>query len=143
MDERLHAWFGHLERVNRLAFGAKLLWLTEGKPSLPELVARTLGDTGMRLPPTGTDFSLKLNTRRPSRTVGGVELNQVRQWSQVQVVAESVMGGTPMTWDKHGVDLDLDINSVPAGIEAGNLFVLYRELKDLGESFAADGETFA
>jgi hypothetical protein len=48
-----------------------------------------------------------------------------------------------MTWDKHGVDLDLDINSVPAGIEAGNLFVLYRELKDLGESFAADGETFA
>ena len=140
----MHQWILHsCPPTQRLAFGAVLLYPvqnpSEGNKMLAELLPALKIDTDMH------DLLYRVNRRRPSRTLEGIELNRLSTWSVATIleILVEVPGSDRVesTVTRNVCRLELDINTAPqAPRRIDNPAGILEELVELGNEIAAEGD---
>lgn len=135
-------------RLMRLAFGAILLLPADSRHD----GYRRLDDLlpGIKVDPNSTDFSYRINRRRPSDSgIKGLEINRLSTWSVAHMRSLSlhVSGDTPRIQGLqdafHACRLELDINTAPdfgRPINKNAIGRVLSELIDLGSEIAMEGD---
>ena len=142
--ELMHQWIVRsCPPTQRLAFGAVLLFPVqdpaEGNKILTELLPALKIDMDMH------DLLYRVNRRRHSRTIEGVELNRLSTWSIASIleIRVEVQGSERVESTVTGnvCRLELDVNTAPQPTQRiDDLAGIFEELVDLGNEIAAKGD---
>jgi len=140
----VHAWFNLAPRLDRLAFGAVVLLPVanrmEGYTRLESYLP------GLRLEGT-SDLEYRINRRRRSRHVEGLEINRLVQWAVVEMRIIQAPGGRGeflgSSTGQFACQTQLDINTVPeyrGGFEGAQAQAVFDELVTLGRETIEVGD---
>jgi hypothetical protein len=149
--EAIVPWLAHCPRVNRLAFGASLIFETHSREDAYHFLSNYLNFD--LEPESSSDFGYQINRGRSSRTLPDLWINRLTKWSairQVTLVGNLIVGENPTnlslssTPNSHGAKLELDINTSGERTEEfleGSIQPLYSELVQLGVEIIRDGDS--
>lgn len=130
-------------RIQRLAFGAVLTKPVESLQSGYEALGMYL--PAVQISADSSDFLYQINRRRPSRAVGGIELNRLSKWS-VQTVHGMLVHGDGRVvrrTTEFSCRSELDVNSAPEHTDElprDGLQALLVECIDLADELSRKGD---
>jgi len=140
--------FDAIPPINRLAFGAYLVWPVsnnaEAYTILPEFLPVEFD------PDNTSDFIYRINRRRYSNVVDSMLINRLHKWSVVRrILAKFQIQGSNISADitdnegRIAVDLELDMNTYQefdGYVESNHLAPLFSELVRLAQEISEHGD---
>lgn len=140
-------WLQISPPLRRLAFGARLLTPASDRVDVLRFLRGILKN--VTLDDAAHDFSYRINFRRASQVMAGLEINRLSSWAAVQtssivlnVNIEEALRTVPQQ-AYHAARLDLDINTVPdpkLQLAGQILPPLFEELVKLGLEISYKGD---
>lgn len=133
-------------QANRLALGVNLIQFVDSPRHGHEILAQYLHD--VELDTNSLDLMYRINKRRESRSIHGVDVNRLSTWS-LEVLNTSSIQFNPVTSEvrvintqSHCVRLAMDINTPewPNTVTSSQLFSLLDEFYMLAQEIASHGD---
>lgn len=141
----MNRWLRGAELIDRLAFGVILIQPTADK----DASYRSLDDylPAVHVDPQSSEFSYRVNRRRPSNSMAGLEINRLSTWSAMHaallLIDPNAEAFTSAGEPEHFCKLELDINTVPSEsttLDAEQSYSVLEELVSLAVEISETGD---